>query len=486
MATTVVVLIIIIILLLLVKIFHDKETLPGPWNLPVIGYLHKLDPIAPYLTLTKLAQKYGPIYSIKIGMVKVVVIADAKLLKKVLSKDETLIRPSLYLINTSFEHKGMSHAPIDVWKDQRKFVANFLRTVGAAKVSPNKKACEKLIRKHVDEFVQVVQNQAFCQPLDPSELITHLVSSTASSIYLGKPFSLNDTKVADLAQNVHVFTKLIMFGAPLNFLPVLRFLPPYKNKLKSLKKAVRRVHEIQATLIDECEKSTCVDSRLNLVNAFQLQISEGKPQHIYNMDQLHYLLFDLYVTFTETTMCSLLWILLYLAQYPEVQNKMRQELYHVVQDKTVQVDDFANLHYIRATIAEVARNRTLIPLGIPHSVSEKICVDGFTIPKGVMIMPLLWAIHMDPKFHKEPEEFHPERFLDSDGKFSKPESFLPFQSGKRKCIGEDVAEIMTSIFIAGVLQNFRIEQVDSTPLDFTGICGVTLAPKPQKLIFSKI
>ena len=49
----------------------------------------------------------------------------------------------------------MSHAPIDVWKDQRKFVANFLRTVGAAKVSPNKKACEKLIRKHVDEFVQV-------------------------------------------------------------------------------------------------------------------------------------------------------------------------------------------------------------------------------------------------------------------------------------------------------------------------------------------
>ena len=213
-------------------------------------------------------------------------------------------------------------------------------------------------------------------------------------------------------------------------------MPPYKNKLKSLKKAVRRVHEIQATLIDECEKSTCVDSRLNLVNAFQLQISEGKPQHIYNMDQLHYLLFDLYVTFTETTMCSLLWILLYLAQYPEVQNKMRQELYHVVQDKTVQVDDFANLHYIRATIAEVARNRTLIPLGIPHSVSEKICVDGFTIPKGVMIMPLLWAIHMDPKFHKEPEEFHPERFLDSDGKFSKPESFLPFQSGKMKVMDD--------------------------------------------------
>ena len=177
-----------------------------------------------------------------------------------------------------------------------------------------------------------------------------------------------------------------------------------------------------------------MDSPSNLVEAFQLQIAEGKPEHIYNVDQLHRLLFDLYVTFTETTTNSLLWILLYLAQYPEVQNKIRQELFHVLEDKTVEVDDLVNLQYIKATIAEVARIRSLTPLGIPHSTSEKICIEGFTIPKGVMIMPLLWAIHMDPQFYKEPEEFRPERFLDSHGHFFKPESFLPFQSGKKKSI----------------------------------------------------
>ena len=54
------------------------------------------------------------------------------------------------------------------------------------------------------------------------------------------------------------------------------------------------------------------------------------------------------------------------------------------------------------------------------------------------------------------------------------------------CVGEDIANMVTTIFIAGVLQNFRIGAVDSVPIDFTGSCGAALTPKPQKLIFTKI
>ncbi|KAJ3645244.1 hypothetical protein Zmor_022918 [Zophobas morio] len=485
MATTIFI-IVVIVILLFVKIVLDKKYLPGPWNLPVIGYLHKLDPTAPYLTLTKLAQKYGPIYKIKLGTFNVVVLADARILKKVLARDETLERSPLYLIDTVFEGRGLAHANIDLWKDQRKFVSNFLRAVGAARVSPNRKTCGTLIKKHVDEFVRVLKRPAFCKPLDPSELVTHLISSTANSLFLGKPFSLSDKKVTDLARNIRAFNELLMFGAPLNFLPFLRFLPPYKKKITLLKEAVHRVRDIQGKLIHECEKSTCKDSQSNLVKAFQLQISEGKSDNIYTLDQLHRLFFDLYVAFTETTINSLLWIFLYLAQHVEIQNKIRQELLWVLQGELLDFKDFENLHYTKATLAEIARIRTVVPLGVPHYASENIYLDGVTIPKGTMIMPLLWAIHMDPKVYKDPEEFRPERFIDSNGKFFKPESFLPFQSGKRMCVGEDVANMVTTIFVAGVLQNFKIEPVDSFPLDFTGTCGAALSPKPQKLVFTKI
>ncbi|XP_063916509.1 cytochrome P450 2J3-like [Zophobas morio] len=149
----------ILTILLLVN-FRNKKCLPGPWNLPVIGYLHKLDPVAPYLTLTKLVQTYGPVYGIKLGSINVAVIADAKILKKVLAIDETLERPPLYMINTAFKHKGVAFASVDLWREQRKFLAIFLRTVGAAKVSPNKKACEELIKKHAEKFVQTVKSKA--------------------------------------------------------------------------------------------------------------------------------------------------------------------------------------------------------------------------------------------------------------------------------------------------------------------------------------
>ena len=93
------------------KNVYRKKCLPGPWNLPVIGYLHKLNPAAPYLTLTELAKKYGPVYSIKLGFVNVVVIAEVKILKKVLAKNEALERPSLYMTNTTFENKGTTFEP---------------------------------------------------------------------------------------------------------------------------------------------------------------------------------------------------------------------------------------------------------------------------------------------------------------------------------------------------------------------------------------
>jgi ecdysteroid 25-hydroxylase CYP306A1 len=79
---------------------------PGPWNLPVIGYLAWLDPKFPYLSLTDLSRRYGPVFGLRLGNVYTVVISDAKLVKKIFNKDATSGRAPLYLTHGIMQGYG--------------------------------------------------------------------------------------------------------------------------------------------------------------------------------------------------------------------------------------------------------------------------------------------------------------------------------------------------------------------------------------------
>ena len=47
----------------------------------------------------------------------------------------------------------------------------------------------------------------------------------------------------------------------------------------------------------------------------------------------------------------------------------------------------------------------------------------------------------DEKHWANPEEFIPERFIDSDGKYlsTRPQAFIPFSIGRRECVGQKLA-----------------------------------------------
>ena len=71
------------------------------------------------------------------------------------------------------------------------------------------------------------------------------------------------------------------------------------------------------------------------------------------------------------------------------------------------------MQYLKAVIKETLCLHPPVPLLIPRSAREDVKVNGYDIAARTMVITNAWAIGRDPETWDEPEEFLPERFLNS-------------------------------------------------------------------------
>ncbi|KAI4353509.1 hypothetical protein L6164_002454 [Bauhinia variegata] len=67
----------------------------------------------------------------------------------------------------------------------------------------------------------------------------------------------------------------------------------------------------------------------------------------------------------------------------------------------------------------------------------------FVIPAGWKVLPVLSAGHLDPNFHKNPQEFNPFRWNDN----SPSKIMAPFWGGPLLCPGADLARVEIAFFL---------------------------------------
>ena len=95
-------------------------------------------------------------------------------------------------------------------------------------------------------------------------------------------------------------------------------------------------------------------------------------------------------------------------------------------------------------------------MGQNYKIILFLYLGGFTIPKGAMVLSSVWHVLHDPEHFKDPENFNPDRFIDSYGRFINDERVIAFGIGKRSCLGQAMAEKEFFIFFTGIMQQFRI------------------------------
>ncbi|KAG8373945.1 hypothetical protein BUALT_Bualt11G0077900 [Buddleja alternifolia] len=97
---------------------------PGPPGLPFIGNLHQFDTSTPHIYLWKLSKKYGPLMSMKLGSVPLLVVSSPKTAKEVLKTHDLAFcsRPRVSgQAKLSYNRLDVAFAPYsESWRELRK------------------------------------------------------------------------------------------------------------------------------------------------------------------------------------------------------------------------------------------------------------------------------------------------------------------------------------------------------------------------------
>ncbi|KAL2465414.1 Cytochrome [Abeliophyllum distichum] len=219
----------------------------------------------------------------------------------------------------------------------------------------------------------------------------------------------------------------------------------------------------------------------------QERLSKTRHERVsIDMDGIKALNKDVFGAGTETTSAFLEWTMTELLRHPTIMKKLQSEVREILHDKQdITFDDLERVHYLKAVIKETFRYQPPVPL-IPREAGRDVKIMGYDIAAGTIVMINALAIGRDPLFWDEPENFKPERFLNSSIDFKGLHfQHIPFGSGRRICPGIGFATALIELVLANILHKFDWELpggAKGEDLDTTELRGLIVGRKNPLLV----
>ncbi|XP_031670356.1 cytochrome P450 2U1 [Oncorhynchus kisutch] len=440
--------------------------------------------ISPQVIITEQAKVYGNIYSMWVGSQLVVVLNGYEVVRDALSNRADVFsdRPEIPTVTIMTKRKGIVFAPYGpVWRRQRKFCHTTLRNFGLGKLSLEPCILEGLAVVK-SELLRLSEEDTECSGVDLTPLITNSVSNVISYIALGQRFHHTDREFGALLDLMARGLEIIANSAAvlINVFPLLYYLP--FGVFREVRQVERDITAFLKQIITRHRETLDPANPRDLIDMYLVEMlaqeAAGETDSSFSEDYLFYIIGDLFIAGTDTTTNTVLWMMLYMVVYPDIQERVQAEIDAVVgPDRVPSLTDKGSLPFTEATIMEVQRMTVVVPLAIPHMASETTEFRGYTIPKGTVIIPNLWSVHRDPTVWEEPDDFNPSRFLDDQGNLLRKECFIPFGIGRRVCMGEQLAKMELFLMFTSLLQAFSFRLPEGlAPPPMHGRFGLTLAP----------
>ncbi|RUS79918.1 hypothetical protein EGW08_012306 [Elysia chlorotica] len=450
------VLVVVIKYLLSSSVPHNIPPFPAR-AYPILGHL-------PYLKngsreqMDKWTKSTGEIFSLYFGSRLVVVLNSYDVLYQAFVKQGDKLSdrpPSAFIVNSANFNKGIVNSSGHIWKEQRTVALHILRSFGMGKNILAEKVSEE-----VSAYLTAL-SQLSGSPIEARTLTITAVSNIICSIIVGKRFEYDD---AYFTKFMDIMNEQVRLFAANSLATVFRFVHYLPGDFFNAKKRSLNFQEIHTYFCEHYVKITesqYDENNLdNFISAYLFEMKKtermGKDSSL-DRSNLARVLGNLFVAGSETTSTTLLWFMVYMINFPQVQEKVFREIKEVVGlERAPAMQDRTKLNYTNAVILETQRLSSIVPLGVPHYSNEDTVINGYSIPAGTTVLSNLDAVLLSSDTWKDPLEFKPERFLDAQGNVTQPEQFVAYSIGRRVCLGEALARMELYLFVSGLIQRFEL------------------------------
>jgi cytochrome P450 len=101
---------------------------------------------------------------------------------------------------------------------------------------------------------------------------------------------------------------------------------------------------------------------------------------------------------------------------------------------------------------------------LPRQATQDTTIGDYEVKKGWFVGVDIWGMHRRPEYFPNPGRFEPARFTPEREAQIPRNTYLPFGSGPRNCIGRGLAMIEGPLALAALTQHARLELEPATRL----------------------
>ncbi|XP_023013819.2 cytochrome P450 4c3 [Leptinotarsa decemlineata] len=446
------------------------EEVPG---LPFLGCILNLSKSTEILNVfSNYCRQYNGLARLNLFGKRFLLVSDYKFLEFVLNSNEILDKNDSYKFLNNWLGKGLLTVEGSKWKKSRKLLTPAFHF------------------SIVDQFVEVFDNNANIlvgllekeQENDFVDVFPYITMYTLDNICEATMGVSMNAQTDTQSEYVFAVKEMCRITVDRTFSPIKMFntLYPLTADYYKEKKYVNTLHEKTNSIIISRQKEL-IRKRAEEISSGDSVPREDEGTGIKKrMAFLDLLLQTPDETLTnedirqevdtfmfaghDTTASAVSFIIYCLAEHPEHQEKIVEELETIFGDdksRPVTVADLQNMKYTEMVINETLRLYPSVPFTGRILNKDVKYEDGKILPEGLSLILYIYGANRNGQYYEDPNTFNPLRF---ESEKPAPYSYIPFSAGPRNCIGQKFAMLEMKATVAKLLLKFEIVSCGHVPI----------------------